>query len=115
MGPWRTVNPSYRCQKPAGKSARQPGYQHAKRSRATRAASQHVESESLLNMIRENLVSGLIACEHYRELIRYFADKGSTTRVMMESILTTEEEHADDMLDLLAAHEGRPKTAGSAA
>jgi bacterioferritin len=82
---------------------------------ATRSASQYVETESLVEMIRENLVAERIACEHYRELIRYFADKDSTTRVMMESILTTEEEHANDMLDLLAAHEGRPKTAGSGA
>jgi bacterioferritin len=63
-------------------------------------------------MIRENLVAERIACEHYRELIRFFGDRDPTTRVMMESILTNEEEHANDMLDLLTAHNGvKPKTA----
>jgi bacterioferritin len=75
---------------------------------ASRSASQYVEGENLVEMIKENLVAERIACEHYRELIRYFADKDPTTRVMMESILANEEEHANDMHDLLVAHEGRP-------
>jgi bacterioferritin len=68
---------------------------------ASRAASQYVEGANLIEMIKENLVAERIACEHYRELIRYFGDKDSTTRVMMEGILTNEEEHANDMHDLL--------------
>jgi bacterioferritin len=75
---------------------------------ATRSASQYVEGGNLVEMIKENLVAERIACEHYRELIRYFADKDPTTRVMMEGILTNEEEHANDMHDLLVAHEGNP-------
>jgi bacterioferritin len=59
-------------------------------------------------MIKENLVAERIAWAHYRELIRYFGDKDSTTRVMMEGILVNEEEHANDMHDLLVAHEGKP-------
>src|SRR5580698_8931478 len=74
----------------------------------SRSASQYVEGANLVEMIKENLVAERIACEHYRELIRYFADKDPTTRVMMEGILTNEEEHANDMHDLLVAHEGRP-------
>jgi bacterioferritin len=74
----------------------------------SRSASQYVEGANLVEMIKENLVAERIACEHYRELIRYFADKDPTTRVMMEGILTKEEEHANDMHDLLVAHEGRP-------
>jgi bacterioferritin len=80
---------------------------------ATRSASQYVEAGNLVEMIRENLVAERIACEHYRELIRYFGDKDPTTRVMMESILTNEEEHANDMHDLLVAHEGEPSLAQS--
>jgi bacterioferritin len=80
---------------------------------ATRAASQYVEVGNLVDMIKENLVAERIACEHYRELIRFFADKDPTTRVMMEGILTNEEEHANDMHDLLVAHEGRPMLHGS--
>jgi bacterioferritin len=74
----------------------------------SRSASQYIEGANLVEMIKENLVAERIACEHYRELIRYFADKDPTTRVMMEGILTNEEEHANDMHDLLVAHEGRP-------
>jgi bacterioferritin len=75
---------------------------------ASRSASQYVEGSNLIEMIKENLVAERIACEHYRELIRYFADKDPTTRVMMEGILTNEEEHANDMHDLLVAHQGKP-------
>ena len=59
-------------------------------------------------MIKENLIAERIACEHYRELIRYFGDDDPTTRVMMEGILVNEEEHANDMHDLLVSHEGKP-------
>ena len=75
---------------------------------ATRSASQYAEGENLVDMIRENLVAERIAVEHYRELIRYFGDDDPTTRVMLEGILGAEEEHANDMHDLLVAHEGRP-------
>jgi bacterioferritin len=71
---------------------------------ATRSASQYSSGTDLVEMIKENLIAERIACEHYRELIRFFADKDPTTRTMMESILAKEEEHANDMLDLLSAH-----------
>lgn len=71
---------------------------------ATRSASQYVTSADLTTMIRENLIAERIAVDHYRELIRYFADNDPTTRSMLESILAVEEEHASDMLDLLAIH-----------
>lgn len=72
---------------------------------ATRSASQYVTSAELITMIRENLIAERIAVDHYRELIRYFADDDPTTRSMLESILAVEEEHASDMLDLLAIHD----------
>jgi bacterioferritin len=75
----------------------------------SRSASQYGEAdEDLVEMIRENLIAERIAVDHYRELIRYFGDNDPGTRVMLESILTKEEEHANDMHDLLVAHEGRP-------
>lgn len=79
----------------------------------SRSASQYVQGANLVEMIKENLIAERIACEHYRELIRFFADKDPTTRVMMEAILTNEEEHANDMHDLLVAHEGKPMLPGS--
>jgi bacterioferritin len=74
----------------------------------TRAASEYGSAEELVDMIKENLIAERIAVEHYRELIRYFADNDPTTRVLLEGILATEEEHANDMHDLLVAHEGTP-------
>ncbi len=74
----------------------------------TRSASQYAEGGNLVEMIRENLIAERIAVDHYRELIRYFGNDDPATRIMMEGILVTEEEHANDMHDLLVAHEGRP-------
>jgi bacterioferritin len=75
---------------------------------ASRSTSQYAEGENLVDMIKENLIAERIAVDHYRELIRFFGDDDPTTRVMLEGILVTEEEHADDMHDLLIAHEGTP-------
>ena len=75
---------------------------------AARSASQYAEGNDLVDMIRENLIAERIAVEHYRELVRYFGDDDATTRVMLEKILSVEEEHATDMHDLLVAHEGKP-------
>jgi bacterioferritin len=75
---------------------------------AMRSASQYGEGENLVDMIKENLIAERIAIDHYRELIRYFGDNDPGTRVMLEGILVVEEEHANDMHDLLVSHEGRP-------
>jgi bacterioferritin len=74
----------------------------------TRSASEYNSPDKLIDMIKENLVAERIAVEHYRELVRFFGDKDPTTRVMFEAILSNEEEHANDMHDLLVAHEGTP-------
>jgi len=68
---------------------------------ATRSHSEYVEGDSLVDMIRENLVAERIAIESYTEIIRYFGDKDPTSRRLMEQILAVEEEHANDMADLL--------------
>jgi bacterioferritin len=74
----------------------------------SRSASQYAEGANLVDMIKENLVAERIAVDHYRDLIRYFGDDDPGTRKMLADILVVEEEHADDMHDLLIAHEGRP-------
>lgn len=74
----------------------------------SRAASQYVEGKNLIDMIKENLVAERVAIETYREMVRYFGAKDPTTRTMLERILAQEEEHANDMHDLLVQHEGRP-------
>jgi len=75
---------------------------------ASRAASQYVEGENLVDMIKEDLVAERVAIETYREMVRYFGEEDPTTRVLLERILAQEEEHANDMHDLLVSHEGRP-------
>ncbi|MEI9993448.1 MAG: ferritin-like domain-containing protein [Rhizomicrobium sp.] len=74
----------------------------------SRSASQYVEGANLIEMIKENLVAERIAVDHYRELIRYFGDDDPGTKTMLQHILRVEEEHADDMHDLLIAHQGKP-------
>ena len=66
-----------------------------------RSHSEYVEGQTLIDMIKEDLVAERIAIDSYREMIRYFAPFDSTTRKMLEEITATEEEHADDLADLL--------------
>lgn len=68
---------------------------------AERSHSEYREGKDLTDMIRENLVAERIAIETYREIIRYLGDGDTTTRRIFEEILAVEEEHADDMTDLL--------------
>jgi bacterioferritin len=76
---------------------------------ASRSASEYATGSTLAAMIRENLIAERIAVDHYRELIRFFGDNDPATRTMIESILAVEEEHASDMLDLLATHGDKEK------
>ncbi len=74
----------------------------------TRSASEYGNAETLIDMIKENLIAERIAVDHYRELIRFFGDRDPATRKMLDGILVVEEEHAADMHDLLVAHQGEP-------
>ena len=68
---------------------------------AMRSHSEYVEGESLLDMVREDLVAERIAVESYSEIIRYLGDDDPTTRLAIEQIMSKEEEHADDMKTIL--------------
>ena len=68
---------------------------------SARSHAEYVTGNNLRDMIRENLVAERIAIESYREMIHYLGDRDTTTRRMLEEILAVEEEHADDMHDLL--------------
>jgi bacterioferritin len=72
---------------------------------ATRAHSEYAEGANMVDMIKENLVAERVAIESYREMVRFFGENDPTTRRMLESILAKEEEHANDMVDLLEQHE----------
>ena len=67
--------------------------------------SEYREGTSLADMVREDLIAERIAIESYREIIQFFGDKDPTSRIMLEAILAKEEEHADEMADLLFAVE----------
>ena len=67
----------------------------------TRSHSEYVETQNLVDMIKENLVAERVAIDSYNEMIRFFGEGDSTSRRLMEEILAKEEEHANDMADLL--------------
>ena len=67
----------------------------------SRSHAEYVEGDTLEEMIKEDLVAERIAIDSYREIIAYLADHDSTTRRLMEQILAKEEEHADDLANLL--------------
>ena len=66
-----------------------------------RSHAEYKEGTDLRDMVRENLVAERIAIDSYREMIDYIGDRDTTTKRMLEHVLAQEEEHADDMKDLL--------------
>lgn len=68
----------------------------------SRAHAEYVEGESLTDMLKEDLIAERIAIDSYGELIRFIGDDDPTTRRMLEDILATEEEHADDLSGLMS-------------
>ena len=68
---------------------------------AARSHAEYVEGESLIEMIREDLVAERIAIESYRDMIGYIGTGDPTTRRLLEEVLAVEEEHADDLLSLI--------------
>src|SRR5215470_2685292 len=70
---------------------------------SSRSHAEYVEGGSLTSMIREDLVAERIAIDSYREIVQYLGERDPTSRRMMEEILAKEEEHADDLADLLGA------------
>jgi bacterioferritin len=66
-----------------------------------RSHAEYVEGDTLKDMVTEDLVAERVAIASYQEIIRWLGNDDPTTRNMIETILTTEEEHAEDMLSLL--------------
>jgi bacterioferritin len=67
----------------------------------SRSHTEYVETKDLKRMLQENLVAERIAIDTYRELVAYFAPFDPTSRKMLEEIMAQEEDHADDLADLL--------------
>jgi len=68
----------------------------------TRSHAEYIEGETLTDMIKEDLVAERIAIDSYRDMINYLDNDGPTSRRLMEGILAVEEEHADDLVNLLS-------------
>jgi bacterioferritin len=82
---------------------------------ASRSHAEYIEGVTLLAMIKEDLVAERIAIDSYRDFIQYLADQDPTTRRLLETILAVEEEHADDLADLLQVMPTESKTTRPAA
>ncbi len=70
-------------------------------SLSARSHAEYVAGSSLAEMIREDLVAERIAIDSYRELIQYLDEQDPTTSQLLKSILAVEEQHADELADLL--------------
>jgi bacterioferritin len=76
----------------------------------SRSHSEYVEGQTLIDMIKEDLVAERVAIDSYTEMIRYVGDNDITTRRILEGILAVEEEHADDLVSFLSDIEKDWKT-----
>lgn len=68
---------------------------------ATRSHAEYDDSDSIESMVRANLIAERVAIESYRQMIAKIGDSDPTTRHLLIKIMAVEEEHADDMRDLL--------------
>lgn len=80
---------------------------------ASRSQTQYVEGQTLAEMIKENLIAERIAIEVYNLMIRAIGDSDPTTRRLFERILGQEEEHADELSDLLGSFDPRDGNSAS--
>lgn len=73
-------------------------------SLSSRSHAEYATGETLSEMIKENLIAERIAIDSYREMIQYIGDKDTTTSQILKGILAVEEEHADELADLMQEH-----------
>jgi len=73
-----------------------------------RSHAEYVAGETLAQMIQENLVAERIAIDSYRDMVRYLGDLDPTTSDLLKQILAVEEDHADELADLLEGMPAQP-------
>ena len=71
------------------------------RTLSERSHAEYDDSSDIRAMIKSNLVEERVAIEAYRQMIERIGDTDPTTKHMLVQIMAQEEEHADDMKDLL--------------
>lgn len=69
-----------------------------------RSHAEYIEGDTLEEMLREDLVAERVAIESYTEMVRFFDNKDTTSRRLLEQILAVEEEHAEDLVTLLETY-----------
>lgn len=74
---------------------------------SARSHAEYKPGQDLRDMVKENLIAERIAIDSYREMINYIGDRDTTTKRILEHVLSQEEEHADDMADLLDGWVGK--------
>lgn len=72
-------------------------------SLAKRSHADYNDALDLKTMIKANLVAERVAIESYTQMIALIGDKDPTTKRLIEDILSTEQEHADELKDWLTA------------
>lgn len=71
-------------------------------SLTARSHAEYDDSIDIMDMIKANLIAERVAIESYRQMIAKIGDTDPTTKHMLIGIMAMEEEHADDMKDLLS-------------
>jgi bacterioferritin len=74
----------------------------------SRSHSEYVEGQSVIDMIREDLIAELAVIESYHELANHFGDADPDTRQLLEGLLSAGEAHLDGLATLLEAFSRRP-------
>jgi bacterioferritin len=74
---------------------------------SSRSHAEYVAAGSLVDMIKEALVAERIAIDSYREMIQYLDHDDPTSSRMLKDILAVEEEHAEELSDLLVGLPGQ--------
>ena len=67
-----------------------------------RSHAEYDDSSDLKAMIKANLIAERVAIEAYSQIIALIGEKDSTTRRLVEDILSQEQQHADELKDWLA-------------
>jgi bacterioferritin len=73
---------------------------------AGRSHTEYAPGTDLRDMLQEDLIAERIAIASYAEIARWLGDGDPTTRRLIEQLLAEEEEHADDLRDLLERFPG---------
>jgi bacterioferritin len=76
-----------------------------------RASTEFGQSDILSEMIKEDLVAERVVIEVYRKIIQWFGQSDSTSRRLFEKILADEEDHANDLSDLISTVDPRSEPA----